>query len=228
VARIKRLLPATLAMALLLSLLFVNGSIAQPLGEGLMQRFGVSSAGSNGGTADAPVIFGIPATIVNPPTSPVPVTVQGTTSQPLTATIDGTVSTQDVNDPTAQPFQGTARIEMTDPQANGLESGLIEVPAGKRLIIRYVSADFETGPATDTQISLVTTFEGTQETHFIPEIPAVELTASEHHRAGLETWLVNDSVQSLIVDLSYQSATPTTIVGNVAVSGYLVDVPATP
>jgi hypothetical protein len=236
VARIKWLLPATVAAVLLFSLFFVNGSIAQPLGAGLLASFGVSSGSSNGGTADAPVIYGIPATIVNPPTSPVPVTVQNSTSQPLTATINGTVNTnatvqgtvniQDVNDPSAQPFQYELRSEATGLGNLGTIDDSIPVPSDKRLIIRSISAEVTTSLNATARLNITTITNGVAAFHFVPVGSITQESANAYHDFEVETWISNDPGSDISVSITFSGdAGVAQVEAITSISGYLVDVP---
>jgi hypothetical protein len=239
VARIRRLLPATVAAVLLFSLIFVNGSIAQPLGAGLLASFGVSSGSSNGGTANAPIIYGIPATIVNPPTSPVPVTIQGASGEPLTATIDGTVntnatvqgtvSTEDVNDPTKAPYQYELRSEASGLGNAGSIDEDIPLSGDQRLIIRYISCEVTTSLNATARLNITTTTDGMSSFHFIPlGSVAKEITAA-YHDFGLETWITADPGTNISISISFSGDDGTSNVQAItAISGYLVDMPTTP
>jgi hypothetical protein len=225
VARFRLVLSGAVAIVLVFSLFFVPGSFAEPLGSGLLQRFGVRSDTS----ADAltpPGTIGLPVTVENTSKNPVPVTVQGNTGQPLTATIQGTVTIEDVNDPAAQPFQVELPFEIAD-NAIGLHSSfLFQVPTGKRLIIRYVSGIFNLGIDQAVNIILQTTAAGVQVNHDIPPAYEESLSTETLVHFGLETWVAADAgeINDIGLDL-YGSAPSAGRHGTMTISGYLVDMP---
>lgn len=240
-------------MTLLFSLFFVNGSIAEPLGAGLMQRFGASSRGTSGGTQAAPRGFDLPVTVSNTDNNPVPVTVQGTSNQPLTATIDGTVDTnatitgtvntdatingtvdtRDVNEPTTHAVQySTVFSYQTDPL---VYHSLVTVPSGKRLIIRYVSGViYESVANQATDLIIETQTDATTISHHIPmvseKIVTIQAATVARQYFGLETWIAADAdtdVSAVVNELS-DGLAANGWKGSVAISGYLVDMPAPP
>lgn len=233
-SRFKVVLPSVLAAALLLSLLFVNGSIAQPLGAGLLEQVGISSGGASGGggAQDDAYRFGLPVTVMNDDSQAVPVTVQGSSTDPLKATIDGTVSTQDVNDPTAQPFQANPDIEFDQGSLNSSSGAGIVVDPHKRLIIHYVSGTLDLLSDQTATLHIQTQANGVLSVHVIPPAYDAPDSATTHKlQYGLDTWIEADPGTSVYIFAERndpENGGLAVLGGTFAISGYLVDVPTTP
>ncbi|WP_448620018.1 hypothetical protein [Geodermatophilus sp. URMC 65] len=89
------------------------------------------------------------------------------------------------------------------------------VPAGKRLVIEYVSARLTTPAGQASAIGFHTTTNGTGATSYIPS----EEGAGDERIVGRRVWLTADPGSTVV----YQSAGAAS--GDMVLSGYLIDVP---
>lgn len=209
-----------LAFVLSLSLLVAGGTIAEPLGAGLMQRFGVTVSGKSAapfGSRPAANLT-LPVTVNNTSSNPVPVTVQQASGTP--------VSTNDLNPPGSQPFQ--YEFDQQWGTANELLPSF-NVPKGKILVIRYVSGFMYDGTSgAPLKVGLSTVAAGYNAFSNLPftgpDSPSLEI-----YRIGTATWIEADPDSEVILDALRVSDTepiPNTYIGvdvQIVVSGYLID-----
>jgi hypothetical protein len=80
--------------------------------------------------------------------------------------ITGTASTSDVDNPARQPFAHRFDITMT----NGASNGTFTVPAGKRLVITYISSDAGVKPGAKVLLDLATIVNGAEVESHLPAI----------------------------------------------------------
>jgi hypothetical protein len=118
-------------------------------------------------THAGPVVSGT----VNIGNTPLPVTIAGDT------TINGTVKIQDVDNPARQPWQHRFSLGVATGTVVSCDSA--DVPAGKLLVIEYVSANEDLLPdAIMTHLDVITTQGGHQVRHFFTPTPTGRELAS--------------------------------------------------
>lgn len=178
------------------------------------------------GKQNAPPPFDVK--VINSPSEPVPVT--GTVS---VSNLGGTpLPVRDVDNPARQPFQANI-IEAPPFIPNPV---FFTVPAGKRLVIEYVSADIQAASqcASAPRYALTTTAGGVTLEHFFytKDAGTVGLSVNDVRRAfGLsqQTRIYADPNTQVTVDIrtgTFPACGFNVNEGSgIRVSGYLVDVP---
>jgi hypothetical protein len=224
--RVRVVVPVSLVVILIVSIFFVPSSVAGTFGAELMQRFGGSSGSANGGSSAAPAFFGVPVTVLNQSAQSIPVTVQNSGSQPLTTTLQGTVSTNQENVPGNQPYQTSVTFNFGGTGSQAQE--MFTVPAGKILVIRFVSG-YQTLPAGEKTNSMqIETVAGGS-----PSVARIGPNQSDVNDAfssftyQSEVWVEADPgstvyVESIRAGISDYTANA----GALFISGYLLDPPA--
>ncbi len=212
------------AKVLLLTLGF--GVLAVVLGFVTSGQVGAQDPGPPGG---------LDVHVVN---TPLPVTgtvgISGTPTVNLgagnTVGINGTVKVgnsasspvlvRDVDDAARSAFHASADVGIPDTRSEGLAT-ITTVPAGKRLVIEYVSilAQAPTGQKLFAQITVFVDSVG--QNHFITLTPQGAFSSTDVFTAAQPTRLYADAGTNVTASL-FRNAT-TGVVGNtVAISGYLV------
>ncbi len=128
-------------------------------------------------------------------------------------------------DSARQPFQQEVSVSVSDGATNGFAT--IDVPAGKRLVVEYVSG-YAVVPAGQTAaFSLQTTVNGVAQSHFlIGEGPrTVDGTNPDQFRVSQLTRLYADGAAFTRVGINRGSPHTDSASGFMTVSGYLVDLP---
>jgi len=109
--------------------------------------------------------------VVNKPTEPVPVTLQGSAQIDTSAPIP----VRDVNVAGRIPIQLT--VHRTSPDGGNTANGsMYTVPAGKRLVIDFVSAHVGVKSGDLPAMEILTTVNGDSGAYFIPLAPASDTT----------------------------------------------------
>jgi len=133
-----------------------------------------------------------------------------------------------VDEPAHHPFQASVSLDFSkSPGTVGSTFGHIFVPAGKRLVIEYVSAGiFLSGTQTDNFIaraSLATTIDGKTVTHFF--VPVARGTDSDSQFKGVSVGQVTRLYAEGTIEATViPNHLPNTGAASVSISGYLVDI----
>jgi len=193
---------------------------------------------------------GVAVDVVNTPANPVPVTgsVTGTVELAPDASvlIDNTVAdpvrVRSVND-AIQPVQASASCSANPGVLGCAPADFYTVPAGKRLVIEYVSMSTCTLIGGSAQLSITTTVGGGSATHFVNTAPPATGPgttafacnfpgASSTTAVGQQVRLYADAGTIVFVEGDRANNSIGQISGvesfAFSISGYLVDVPFTP
>lgn len=142
---------------------------------------------------------------------------------------------QDVNivkseiEPALQPYQTSVSLDFGLPAGTeGSTFKTVLIPAGKRLVIQYVSAGILlSGTQTDNflaRVSIATTFDAKTVTHFfIPTLRGKDFDSQFiGYAVGEMTRLYTDGK---FVVTAIPNHLPNTGIAAISISGYLVDIP---
>ncbi len=165
------------------------------------------------GAATPIVATPIKVNVVNRATSPALVKVLNTAATP--------VLVRDVDNAARHAFQAQVSVSLsaTTPRA---QATITTVPAGKRLVIEYVSA-LVIGPTGQRyQASIGVTQGSTTGAYYVPLSLQGTFDSDDQLVAGQPTRLYSDAGSQVVVEL-VRSATAGTAFGTFTVSGYLVD-----
>lgn len=178
-----------------------------------------------GNSQNAPPAFDVK--VINSPSQPVPVT--GTVS--VSNLGDSPLPVRDVDNPASQPLQANI-IEVPPQIPNPV---LFTVPAGKRLVIEYVSADIQAASSqcvTAPRYVLRTTTGGVALNHFFNSeftgtLGAAANEATKAYGLSQQTRIYADPNTQVTLDIRTDAFPSCGFMVNdgIHVSGYLVDVP---
>jgi hypothetical protein len=161
--------------------------------------------------------------VVNTSTQPVPTVVTNTPSVKINTDADHPVFVRDVDNPAREAFQHDITFTLPD-NFSEVCSPLIAVPAGKRLVIEYVSGK-ATFPAADQKLrnfSIRTTVNGNQVYHYL--VPTATGIFNEYV-AGQQTRLYADANTLPHICVSRSNLNDGIVTVQASISGYLVDMP---
>jgi hypothetical protein len=125
---------------------------------------------------------------------------------------------QDVDQPARAPFQYTATVNITN-----FTYTAIPIPAGKRLVIDYVSlegAAQTTGAYVQPIVILSSTVAGNNSLYYMA--PQQSTVAAGQYYKSEQVKIYADS---LSVSPAFAGYTPTFLIFNVTISGHLITVP---
>lgn len=147
------------------------------------------------------------------------VDITNTPSVQVGNTATNPVQVRDVDSPARQPFQ--KGIAVTIPAGTGFESAFFQVPAGKRLVIEYVSND---GSSSPLQMRIATVVASEEVVHRFVTTRLENGIYSPIFVMSQQTRLYADPGTYVTVVLMTPGNQSASLFG-VAISGYLVDVP---
>jgi hypothetical protein len=188
---------------------------------------------------------GLDVNVTNTPANPVPVTGS------ITGSVTGTVGLSPnasvfVNNPATDPVRVRSVNDGIQPvqahascttNALGCLPNIYTVPAGKRLVIEYVSAEACLLPGVAALFSISTSVGGQYVTHYLPGTPPANspgsvqfgcnASPSSFVTAGAQVRIYADAGTTIQGEAARNPVTGV-INADLAISGYLIDVPLTP
>ena len=146
--------------------------------------------------------------------------IAGTPGVQVVNGLESPVLGRDVDEPARQPFQRTALI--TFPAGQGTATHEFDVPATSRLVIEYVSARLDTADSILHWFSVRTSAGSSTGTHFFGPIPTSGLPGRYTVSQQTRVYAHPGSTVTIEARRLFNFATGESS-GNVAISGYLVD-----
>jgi hypothetical protein len=170
--------------------------------------------------------------VTNSAAQPVPTTVTNTVPTVIANSAAQPVPTSNAHDPAFQPFQKSLQVSLTLNQLDNIFYVLLQVPAGKRLVIENVSGWVDTFQTIGTipRLALETVAGNSVGYRYLA------MTDVGHGGGAAEDFVVTaplrmyaDPGTAVIVQLrrgvDANYATTGTVSGYVTVSGYFIDIP---
>ncbi len=161
--------------------------------------------------------------VVNTSSQPVPTVVTNTPTVKIKTDTDNPVYVRDVDNPAREAFQQDVTFTLPD-NFSEVCSPLTAVPAGKRLVIEYVSGK-ATFPAADQKLrnmSIRTTLNGNQVYHYLAPMAT---GIFNEYVAAQQVRLYADGNTLPHICVSRGTLNDGIVTVQASVSGYLVDMP---
>jgi len=203
---------------------------------GLMALIGViatltptTSKGQGGGSKEVIVVNTPDVNVINTPTVKAQqdgawnVGLTGTPTVQVGNAANDPVLVRDVENPARQPFQQSVSLNLGNDEPFAI--GFIFVPAGKRLVIEYASADAQMASDQRVKISIRTTLNIFPKIHFLVMHYQGTFSGFDTLVAGQEVRLYADPGTSVAVQVVRLATSGSGLTATVAISGYFVDVP---
>ena len=213
----------------------------QKIGSRFLPAIGLAALVAALSLAGPPPSSAVPpahdVTVVNTPAQPVPTSAQGTTLVAGSVGIDpanntvqlsstSPLSIRDVDNPAFQPFQKTALLTQS-PGTNASSLTIATVPAGKRLVIEFISASGQVPPGQHVEswpVMTVAPPTGGAQHELLVNAQPPAVIGDALFRASQQVRLYADSGSTVqtIIRRNSGAGSATYLM---TVSGYLVDVP---
>jgi hypothetical protein len=203
----------------------------------------------NGLTAIAALaLFGFAAALIyperasaqrgGPPTTPVEIVapvpvpisgnvgITGTAAVQVTNTATNPVRIRNVDNPVQQAVTFSAEVVVPDGSFGEINSNAFTVPAGKRLVLEYVSGHASLQPGQKPLVSMITAFGFGGYVHYLTAVPQGDFSAisarPEEFTINGPLRLYSDGGFSLLIELTRNSSAGLALL-QLTFSGYLVD-----
>jgi hypothetical protein len=159
--------------------------------------------------------------VINTSTQPVPTVITNTPTTKIKTDADNPIFVQDVDNPARQPFQQKMNFNLADGFSE-VCMPIATVPAGKRLVIEYVSAKVNIpGGQKLRALNVFTNLNGDFAYHFLVPTPT---GAFNEYVAGQQVRLYADPNTQVNICASRDTGDGIAPV-QATISGYLVDLP---